>query len=219
MAANQKRSYTSDNRDAQAAKTRLRILDAAKELFQREGFDRVTISQLAKASKVSMPTIYSLFKSKRGVLQSLIDTALPPEKFSALVDEFSKEKSPKKRVQMTAKIAREIYDAERGLLDILRSASLVGPELKELEQEREQRRYDRQGDGLKVLMEEGALSKGLTLTQARDIQWALTGRDMYRLFVVELQWTPDEYEAWLAEILIKQLLDPDLEGLCDVPGN
>lgn len=206
MSLDQKRIYNSENRDAQAAKTRARILDAAKKLFLTDGFDCVTISKLANTAKVSMPTVYSLFKSKRGVLQSLIDDALPPHKFSALVSDFEQEKSPKKRLFLTAKIARQIYDAERELTDILRSASIMGPEFRELEQEREQRRYDRQGNGLRKLFDEGALIQGLTLSKARDIQWTLTGRDIYRMYVIELGWTPDEYEAWLGELLVKQLL-------------
>ena len=120
-----KRIYNSETRDAQAAQTRSHILKAAKKLFQTEGFDRVTINKLAKAAEVSMPTIYAIFKSKRGVLQSLIDDALPPEQFAALVEDSMQEKSPKKRLSITAKIARQIYDAERELMDILRGASVV----------------------------------------------------------------------------------------------
>src|SRR5208337_3586955 len=113
MKQEKKRTYNSENRDVQAAQTRSRILEAALELFQTEGFDRVTINKLAKAAKVSMPTIYAIFKSKRGVLQSLIDEALPPEQFAALVDDVMQVKSPKKRLSITAKLARQIYDAER----------------------------------------------------------------------------------------------------------
>ena len=132
-----KRIYSSETRDAKAAQTRSQILKAAKQLFQNKGFDRVTIDMLAKAAGVSMPTIYAVFKSKRGVLQSLIDDALPSEQFTELVDGSMNEQSPRKRLNITAKLSRQIYDAERGLIDILRGASVVAPEFKELEQERE----------------------------------------------------------------------------------
>lgn len=201
-----KRSYISDTRDAQAAQTRSHILEAAKKLFQSDGFDRVTINKLAQAADVSMPTIYAIFKSKRGVLQSLIDDALPPAKFMALVEVAMQEGSPKKRLSITAKIARQIYDAERELMDILRGASMVAPEFKELEQERENRRYERQGEYVKKLMNEHHLAKGLTLETGRDILWSLTGRDLYRLLVIERGWTSDEYEKWLADLLVKSLL-------------
>lgn len=201
-----KRVYSSETRSAQASQTRSQILKSAKQLFQTKGFDRVTINMLAKAAGVSMPTIYAVFKSKRGVLQSLIDDALPAEQFTELVDSSMNEQSPRKRLTITAKLSRQIYDAERGLMDILRGASVVAPEFKELEQEREQRRYERQGDYVKKLMEDKALVKGLTIQKARDILWSLTGRDMYRMLVIERAWSSDEYEKWLGKVLVGSLL-------------
>lgn len=206
-----KRVYSSETRDAGAAQTRSQILKAAKQLFQSKGFDRVTISMLAKASGVSMPTIYAIFKSKRGVLQSLIDDALPAEQFTDLVDDSMNEQSPRKRIQITAKLSRQIYDAERGLMDILRGASVVAPEFKELEQEREQRRYERQGEYVKKLMQDKALIKGLTIQKARDVLWSLTGRDMYRMLVIERDWSSDEYEKWLGTVLVESLLAAKVE--------
>lgn len=58
-------------------------------------------------------------------------------------------------------------------MDVLRSASIVSSELKELEQEREQRRYDRLEDTIKMIIKDQSLSKGLTLETAREILWAL----------------------------------------------
>ena len=48
--------------------------------------------------------------------------------------------------------------------------------------------------------------KGLTLSQVHDILWTLTGRDIYRMLVVERGWTSDEYEMRLEQLLIKSLL-------------
>jgi len=202
-----KRVYHSESREAQAANTKRRILKAAKQLFRKEGFDRVTISSIAEKAQVSKPTIYALFKSKRGVLQSLIDEVLPPNRFTALVDKVMQEESPEKRLQITARIARQIYDAERDLMDILRGATVLSPEFRKLEQEREERRYQRQEESVRVMMKEKVLSKNLTLKKARDIFWALTGRDLYRMLVLERGWTSDDYENHLGDLLIKSLLD------------
>ncbi|MFZ0565976.1 MAG: TetR/AcrR family transcriptional regulator [Chlamydiales bacterium] len=209
MKENKKRVYISDFRNAQAARTRSRILEAAKTLFQAEGFDRVTINKLAEAAEVSVPTIYSIFKSKRGLLESLIDEAFPPEQFAALLDHVIQEHSPKKRLRLIAQIAHQLYDAESELVDILRGVSVVAPEFKELEQKRENRRYERQGESIRLMMKENSLAKGLSLQKARDILWALTGRDIYRMLVKERGWSSEEYEKWLAELLIESLLDTD----------
>ncbi len=209
MSSRKKRIYHSETRQTQAGQTRSRILVSAKMLFQSKGFEGVTIEQMAQAAKVSAPTIYALFQSKRGVLRALMDEALPANQYEALVKEAMQEKSPKRHLAISAKIARQMYDAERAQMDIFRGASILAPELKELEQEREQRRYNRQEESVKILVKEGALLEGLKVSKARDILWAFTGRDMYRMFVVEQGWASEEYEKWLAQLLVKTLIGED----------
>ncbi len=204
-----KRVYISEARQAQAAQTKSRILFCAKELFQSEGFESVTIEKLARASDVSAPTIYVLFQSKRGILRALMDNALPKDQYEALVKQAAQEKSARKRLVIAAQISRQMYDAERGQMDIFQGASVLAPEFKELEKEREERRYKRLEQPIKRTEEEKSLIKGMSLSEAHDILWAFTGRDMYRMLVVEQGWTSDTYEKWLAQTLIKMLIDPD----------
>lgn len=206
MQNRKKRIYNSQNRDAKAAQTRDRILTAAQELFQSEGFECVTIDKIAQAAEVSMPTIYSLFQSKRGVLRALMDQALAPEQFQALVQEAEEAQSAQELFALSAKIARQMYDAERLQMDIFRGASVLAPEFKELEKERELRRYKRQEATLKEMIKSKSLAKGLSLSKARDILWAFTGRDMYHMLVIERGWSPGVYEKWLAQLLVQTLI-------------
>lgn len=209
MLSQKKRNYHSETRNAQAAQTRSRILASAKKLFQSEGFVSVTIEKLAEAAEVSAPTIYSLFQSKRGVLLALMDEAFCPDQFEALVEQVKQEKSAEKRLFLAAKIARQMYDAEREQMDIFQGASMLAPEFKEVEKEREQRRYERQKESVETTANEKLFIKGLSLSKARDILWAFTGRDMYRMFVVERGWASDEYEKWLGQLLVKTLIGGD----------
>lgn len=208
-----KRTYKSVARNTQAAQTRARILSSAQNLFESEGFEHVTIEKIAQAANVSMPTIYSLFQSKRGVLRALMDEAFPTDQFEALVETSIHQKSPKKRLGISAKMARQIYDAERTQVNIFRSAAVLAPEFKELEKERELRRYTRQKVTIKAMVKENSLIEGLDPTKARDILWALTGRDLYRMFVIEQGWSSDEYEQWLTQLLIATLIGEKSEGL------
>lgn len=207
MSEVKKRPYKSTARDIKAAETRARILSSAKNLFELEGFECVTIEKIAQTANVSIPTVYSLFQSKRGVLKALMDDALPQNQFEALVENSIIEKSPKKRLSISAKIARQIYDAERAQMSIFRGATVLAPEFRELEKEREMRRYERQEVTITAMIKENSLMEGLEPTKARDILWALTGRDMYRMFVIEQKWTSDEYEKWLTQVLISTLID------------
>ncbi|MBX9622033.1 MAG: TetR/AcrR family transcriptional regulator [Alphaproteobacteria bacterium] len=206
MSSHKKRTYHSETRKAQAIQTRSRVLAAAKSLFHSKGFEGVTIEQIAQAADVSAPTIYGLFQSKRGVLRALMDEALPADQFEAHVKEAMQEKSPEKHLALSAKIARRMYDAERAQMEIFQGAAILSPEFKELEKERELRRYKRQEESIKMIAKAGALLKELNVSKARDILWAFTGRDMYRMFVIEQGWTSDEYETWLVQVLVKTLI-------------
>lgn len=207
MSNKEKRPYRSLVRNAQAAQTRERILIAAKNLFESEGFECVTIEKIAQAADVSIPTVYSLFQSKRGVLRALMDEVLPADQFDALVEMSIQEKSPEIRLSLSAKIARQMYDAEKVQMNLFRGAVVLAPEFKELEKEREMRRYIRQEVTIKAMAREKSLAKGLTEIKARDILWAFTGRDMYRMLVVEQGWTSEEYEKWLSQLLVNNLMD------------
>jgi len=50
----------------------------------------------------------------------------------------------------------------------------------------------------------GRVRQGLTLERARDLMWMLTSRDVYRMLVLEKQWTPAAYQQWLAETLVSE---------------
>jgi AcrR family transcriptional regulator len=209
MSNKEKRPYRSVARDTQAAQTRARILGASKKLFELEGFECVTIEKIAQTGDVSIPTVYALFQSKRGILRALMDEALPIDQFDALVEMSIQEKSPKVRLSISAKIARQMYDAEKVQMNLFRGAAVLAPEFKELEKEREMRRYSRQEVTIQAMVKEKSLAKGLSEIKARDILWAFTGRDMYRMFVVEKGWTSEEYERWLTQLLINNLMDSE----------
>ncbi len=209
MSTLKKRTYNSEGRLAKAQETKSRILVSSQKLFEKEGFENVTIEKIAEDAQVSIPTIYSLYKSKKGILLAILDSALPIDRHIALLEEVKSEMSPKDRVAMGPKIARQMYDAEKKQMDMFRGALVLSPEFKELEKEREERRYKRQEETVKRLAKEKALKKGLTVSKARDILWAFTGRDMYRMLVVERGWTSDEYEKWITQMLVLALIGPD----------
>ena len=52
-----------------------------------------------------------------------------------------------------------------------------------------------------------ALRQDRTPSEELDILWALTGRDLYEMLVVERSWTPDRYEDWLTDALARELLE------------
>ncbi len=206
MSSQKRRAYISQTRTKQAEKTRARILQAAQRLFQKKGVEGVKIEEIAQAAKVAASTIYALFKSKRGILHMLMDQSMPIGRYEALVNMAMQTDCVKKRLAIAAKIAREMYEAEQSQIDLYRGAGLLAAEFKAIEAANEARRYQRLQETIQRMVKEKALIKGVNQSQAHDILWAFTGRDMYRLFVMEREWAPDAYEKWLTQLLIKLLV-------------
>jgi Transcriptional regulator len=204
-----KRAYASPKRQQQAEETRRKIVAAAHDLLMTAGYDRMTIDAVAKAAGVASPTVYAVFGSKRGILAAVLDRERFGAGYEAARARLAETEDPVERLRRVPGISRSIYDAEQDMIGVLIGAGVVAPELSEALQEREGQRYDRQGPVIAALAEAGRLRPEVTPEHARDVLWAFTARELYRLLVQERGWTSDRYEEWLADTLTRLLTDDD----------
>jgi AcrR family transcriptional regulator len=174
----------------------------------RAGFDGATIDAIAEKAGVSPQTVYATFGSKRGIVAELLETARFGPGYVTAVRRARDEDDPERRLRGVAGVARQIFEAERHELDLLRGAGAVSPELAALERSRETGRYDSQAAVVEFLAGSGRLKPALDVPQARDILWTLTARETFRLLVVERGWPPSRYQAWLGDLLVSALLGP-----------
>ena len=166
----------------------------------------MTIEAIALKAKISAPSVYSIFKSKTGILTELLDQATFGADYESSVRQALEARDPESRLRIAASIARRIHDAQSATFDLLRGAGVVAPELAKLEQQRECLRYERQEQMIISLRDAGALRPALDYNTARDTFWMLTGRDVYRMLVCERGWSSQKYEDWLANTLVQSLL-------------
>jgi len=203
-----RRPYRSLVRQRQAGDTRRRIVEATRELLQREGYAGMTIEAIARRAEVSAQSVYAIFKSKTGILVELLDQSAFGADYEKVVQQALSARDPEARLRFAARIARQIHGWQSATFDLLRGAGVVAPELAKLEQQREGVRYERQEKMINLLRDAGRLRPGLDDLTARDIFWMLTGRDVYRMLVRERGWSPQKYQDWLADTLVHSLLIP-----------
>jgi AcrR family transcriptional regulator len=201
-----KRPYNSLVRERQAEDTRRRIVEATRQLLQREGYAGMTIEAIARRAEVSAQSVYAIFKSKTGILLALLDQSTFGPEYEQAVQRALSASDPEQRLRLAAPIARQIHDAQSVTFDLLRGAGVVAPELAQLEHQRECLRYERQERMIASLQNAKSLRSELDYTTARDIFWMLTGRDVYRMLVRERGWPSQKYQEWLADTLVGSLL-------------
>ena len=202
-----RRRYDAKLRSERASGTRQRILDAAKELFTARGVEKVSIGDIASAAGVSAPTLYALFQSKIGILKAVVERSFFGARYAEVAKQAEKARDPEEILRITASISRVILDTEREEIGLMRGVSALSPELKAIETELETIRFTLQEARAKLLVKAVPAARRLGLARVRDILWMYTGRDVYRMLVLERGWSSDEYESWLAETLIKALME------------
>jgi AcrR family transcriptional regulator len=203
--SSEKRVYESPARQRQADETRRRIASAARKLLEETGYAGMTIPAVAKAAGVAVPTVYAIFGSKKGIVSELLDAARFGEAYQTLLAQAKAVSDPLELLAFPPRFARQIYESEIPVENLLRGAGMVAPELAAVEDERDCQRYDSQVMVIDRLERAKLLRAGLSRDAARAVLWAVTSREMYRMLVRERGWSGEQYEMWLRGLIRREL--------------
>jgi AcrR family transcriptional regulator len=208
------RSYDNTGRQAQAERTRRRILDAARDLLVIKGYRATTIAQIARDADVHIDTVYAHVGRKPEILRELIELAisgadrpLAPEERD-YVQRMQAEPDPARQLEIYAAAVAAIQARMASLFLALRDAASTEPEAGQVWRQISERRaaYMRR---LVAALGDRALRPGLGLDEAADIVWATASSEMYTLLADERGWTLERYEDWLVDTWHRLLLERD----------
>ena len=201
-------------RARKALETRQRILDAAEDLFTRDGYAATTMTAIAEHADVAVQTLYAVFGNKRAILTELIDARVAGADHSRSLPDredwraMEREPNPHQQLALFAQIATRIGNRSAAINEIMAQAAGADPEIATIYQQQRQSRYKDERRIARSLARKGALREGLSETQAADIIWAIATTRTYRALVIERRWTTDQYERWLNDLLAHALLAP-----------
>lgn len=203
---NTKRPYKSKRREQQALETREAVLASARSLFAERGYAATTIEAIAERAEVAVPTVYFVFRSKRGILSTLLEVLLKQAALGETYRELMAEPDPRRQLRLSVHITRPVMEEAGDLIDALRSAGSTDAEFRETWGELERGRREGIKAFVRSLARRGHLRPRLTEEQATDIHWSMVSHELYHLLVVESGWTGDSYEEWLTDALAMLLL-------------
>lgn len=199
-----RRPYRSKLREQQAAATRRAVVDAAHELFVANGWAATGMREVAAAAGVAVETVYSHFSSKRGLLQAVLDAVVvgddTPLALAQRDDFLALGKGRRStRIRAAAGLLTAIQARTASLAVLLREAAPADDEVAEmLRLTRERQRID--------------IASAVELVIGRapsrpecDGLWAIASPEVYLLLVEESGWSPEEYEAWIADLMERVL--------------
>jgi AcrR family transcriptional regulator len=205
------RRYRSSLREAQARRTRQRVLDAATAVFLDRGYGAATIRAIAAQAKVSVPTVEALFGTKARLLKAAIDVAIAGDDEPVAVLDRSWAADARK-----AGTGEEFLSVVAGVVAAAqaRSAGLVlavfegSARDRELEQVAEQMVAQRAVTAAWIV--EGVnrvapLREGCSSEEAIDTVWLLMDPAVFDRLTRRRNWTPEQYEHWFSRSVARLL--------------
>jgi TetR/AcrR family transcriptional regulator of autoinduction and epiphytic fitness len=208
------RTYRMSNRARQASETRRRIVETAARLFVDEGYSATSIAAIAEEAGVAVPTVYASLRSKANILRAVIDLTVRGDDEAAPLasragwKEMERERDPRERIVLFARLHREICDREAAVFAQLEAAAGADPEATQMLAEHDGRRYETQSRVARSLHRRGELKRGMSAREAADVIWTIASERTYLALVRDRGWKADKYERWVAEQLAAALL-PD----------
>ena len=207
MAGDVKRRYDASRRREAATRTRDRMLDAARRRFAEHGYVATTVEAIAETAGVSPQTFYTAFGSKRGVLFALLDNMPAAADPAGLAADLASAPDAAGQLAVLVDFRLRLYAGSLDVLTAVRAASAQDPDVAAAWKEGEDRRRRNQQKLLSSWQARGAFRQGITRRRADDVLWALTGPDVYRLFVVERRWSRETLREWLVDAIARELFD------------
>ncbi len=193
----------------QAAATRGKVVDAATELFLRDGFVTTTMTAIAKEAGVAVQTLYLAFGSKTAILQAAFDHALRGDAETDIADQewyaqvVAGTDGPA-ALRLMCDRSSAVIGRAAPLFDVMRAAS-ADPEVGGMLAHNKKLRYAGYRHLLENVSTRAGFNSNLTLEDALGIVYTALSEDAYLLMVTEHGSTPERWLAWVTETCCGQL--------------
>jgi len=208
------RTYDGSRRRQRAEQTRERILEAARGRFAERGYAETTIEMIAAAADVALPTVYAVFRSKRGVLAALMQRLVsgeeggPPLLETRGAQAVHAETDPRRTLERFVDHLIGVQERVIPTYEVMKSAARSEPEVAELLGRMQEYRFSNITSLAARLAELGALRKALSVDDASRTIWAIASPELRQMLHTFARWPPDRYRAWLLDTLVSALLEP-----------
>jgi AcrR family transcriptional regulator len=200
-------------REARAAATRSRIVDAALRLFVEGGYAATTVEMIAREAAVAPATVYQAFGTKYAILARAFDVTVAGDSHLVAILErewvqsLRAEEDPVRRLEIVVHHTATISARTSAIKEVLRDAAATEPQVGEFLAEDTRRRYQTQRALVQLALDPTSRGEGTDRPEAAATYFALVNSNTYQLLVDHLGWSFEQWERWLLRILRRELLD------------
>ena len=169
---------TNPQRSAKGVETRARLVKAAKEVFERDGFLEARIVDIAKRAKVSYGAFYHYFDSKEQIFREVAEAQ--EDRLTATPDDETERNttnlSPRERIRRANRLYLERYRSEAQLMRVIEEVSRYDSYVNKARMASMRHFVERSERSIRRLQTEGQADRRVNPALASDALGAMVGR-------------------------------------------
>lgn len=165
-------------RSQKGARTRARLLEAAKAVFEQDGFLEARISDIAERAGLSHGSFYHYFDSKEEIFREVaeaVEDQLSAPMAGVILDPES-HASPPERIREALRRHLESYRREARIIGVIEQMSRYDKQVNDVRQARHDHYSKQVADSIRALQEHGLADPELDPKIAAAALGAMTSR-------------------------------------------
>ena len=165
-------------RSPKGIRTRARLVDAAKKVFQRDGFLDARIADIADTAKLAPGSFYHYFESKEQIFREVAE--MQEQRLTAAPDEAASsglhDESPWERIRRANRLYLERYRDEAALMGVIEQVSRYDSHVNAARMATMKHFVERAERAIRRLQKEGLADRRIEPATAADALGAMVAR-------------------------------------------
>lgn len=206
-----RRSYSSPSREASAALTRQRIVDAAGRLFVDSGYVATSVRSIAADAGVAEKTVYLQFETKPAILKAVVLSAVlgtepdVPTSRSRWFLEVLAQSRLDPKIELLAHGTSALHERTGPVFAVARDAASVDPAVAALWSRGKRRQLSDMTTMAHSFADHGLIPTHLDVAWATELLYVLLGPENWHLIRRELGHDERHYRDWIRTTLAQAL--------------
>lgn len=182
---------------ARGRRTRAKLLEAARRIFERDGYLDAKITDIAADADVATGTIYTYFTGKDEILAAVLEVARE-EMLNPDLGPADANSDPFERIHHSTAVYLQAYAKNADLLRVFEQVSTIDPRFRQMRLERARGFFYRNARGIERLQQQGLADPSLDPLLSSMALSSMVSRAAY--FVLALGYQVEDLDRLTDEL-------------------
>lgn len=191
-------------RTARGERTRLALTDAARTVFERDGYVSARLTDITAEAKMSSGTFYTYFTGKEDIFAAVLEH-VSEEMLHPHVREVVVDGDPVATIAASNRAYLESYGRNARLMELLEEVSIYDDQVRELRKRRTAAFGRRNSEAIRDLQMRGIADPSIDPVLAAHALSNMVARMAHALFIGGEPWDVDEVAEALTKLWVNAL--------------